>query len=102
MFCSTDLLNQYRSALQNRDKVAKDRDDHLNTMKSPEMMKTQQEMEEKKKQLEEIERQLGMFADLGVRIDFKLFILSAFLISVCSTSSVNTSKTSETGSCGCW
>lgn len=71
-------------------------------MKSPEMMKTQQEMEEKKKQLEEIERQLGMFADLGVRIDFKLFILSAFLIGVCSTSSVNTSKTSETGSCGCW
>lgn len=49
------------------DQAAKDRDLHLNDMKSPEMMRKMKEMEERKKQLEEIERQLGMFVDLGVR-----------------------------------
>ncbi|XP_070783878.1 structural maintenance of chromosomes flexible hinge domain-containing protein 1 [Enoplosus armatus] len=53
-----DLLSQYHSALQKRDKAAKDRDDHLKSMKSPKMLKNQQEMEETEKQLEEIKRQL--------------------------------------------
>ncbi|XP_034069913.1 structural maintenance of chromosomes flexible hinge domain-containing protein 1 isoform X3 [Gymnodraco acuticeps] len=53
-----DLLTQQRSALEKVDQAAKARDHHLNNMKSPEMLRKVQEMEERKKQLEEIERQL--------------------------------------------
>ncbi|KAK1885165.1 Structural maintenance of chromosomes flexible hinge domain containing protein 1 [Dissostichus eleginoides] len=52
------LLTQQRSALEKVDQAAKDRDHHLNDMKSPEMMRKVQEMKERKKQLEEIETQL--------------------------------------------
>ncbi|XP_034002862.1 structural maintenance of chromosomes flexible hinge domain-containing protein 1 isoform X2 [Trematomus bernacchii] len=53
-----DLLTQQRLALEKVDQAAKDRDHHLNDMKSPVMLRKVQEMEERKKQLEEIERQL--------------------------------------------
>lgn len=53
-----DLLTQYRSALASRDEAAKDREEHLREIKSPENLKRQQEMEERQKQLEEIQRQL--------------------------------------------
>ncbi|KAI4806851.1 hypothetical protein KUCAC02_017645 [Chaenocephalus aceratus] len=45
-----DLLTQQRSALEKVDQAAKDRDLHLNDMKSPEMMRKVKEMEERKKQ----------------------------------------------------
>ncbi|TNN65822.1 Structural maintenance of chromosomes flexible hinge domain-containing protein 1 [Liparis tanakae] len=53
-----DLLTLYRSALASRDQAAKDREEHLRKIKSPENLKRQQEMEERQKQLEEIQRQL--------------------------------------------
>ncbi|XP_076617902.1 structural maintenance of chromosomes flexible hinge domain-containing protein 1 [Chaetodon auriga] len=53
----TELLIQYRSALEKKVKAEKEREDHLKIMKSPEMMKKQQELKEKKKELEDIERQ---------------------------------------------
>uniref|UniRef100_A0AAQ6AB09 SMC hinge domain-containing protein n=1 Tax=Amphiprion ocellaris TaxID=80972 RepID=A0AAQ6AB09_AMPOC len=46
--------------------------DHIQNLKSPEMERKNQEMEEKKKLLEDIERQLGMFVDHGV--SFLLFV----------------------------
>ncbi len=57
------MLSQYRSALQKKDQSQKERLDHIEEMKSPQKLKARQEMEEEKKQLEEIERQLGMFVE---------------------------------------
>lgn len=57
------MLSQYRSALHKKDAREKERVNHINEMKSPETLKKQQEMKEKMKQLEEIERQLGMFVE---------------------------------------
>ncbi|XP_074477552.1 structural maintenance of chromosomes flexible hinge domain-containing protein 1 [Sebastes fasciatus] len=53
-----NLLRQYRSALEKKDQAKKELEDHLRSMKSPELLKKKQEMEEHKKQLEEIDRQL--------------------------------------------
>ncbi|XP_045903847.1 structural maintenance of chromosomes flexible hinge domain-containing protein 1 isoform X2 [Micropterus dolomieu] len=53
-----DLITQYRSVLDKTVEAAVHRDDHLKAMKSPNMLKKQQEMEEKMKRLKEIERQL--------------------------------------------
>ena len=62
------------------DQAAKDRDHHLNDMKSPVMLRKVQEMEERKKQLEEIERQLGMFVDLGVRAAYTNIFIFHFQV----------------------
>uniref|UniRef100_A0A4W6CIV4 Structural maintenance of chromosomes flexible hinge domain containing 1 n=1 Tax=Lates calcarifer TaxID=8187 RepID=A0A4W6CIV4_LATCA len=77
-----DLLRQYRTAVQKRDSAEKERQEHLEKMRSPQMLQNKQDMEEKKKQLEEIERELGMFADLGIRADSKLqsFCVSLVLL----------------------
>ncbi|XP_054478573.1 structural maintenance of chromosomes flexible hinge domain-containing protein 1 [Anoplopoma fimbria] len=53
-----DLLSQYRSALEKKNHAVKERDDHLSTMKSPDLLNKRKEMEEKTEQLKEIERQL--------------------------------------------
>ncbi|XP_018549169.2 LOW QUALITY PROTEIN: structural maintenance of chromosomes flexible hinge domain-containing protein 1 [Lates calcarifer] len=53
-----DLLRQYRTAVQKRDSAEKERQEHLEKMRSPQMLQNKQDMEEKKKQLEEIEREL--------------------------------------------
>ncbi|KAM6900563.1 structural maintenance of chromosomes flexible hinge domain-containing protein 1 [Xenentodon cancila] len=54
-----DLLCQYRSAINKKKNVEKERDDHIQTWKSPEMLQKQQKMEEMKKQLVEIEKELA-------------------------------------------
>uniref|UniRef100_A0A3B4TXY3 Structural maintenance of chromosomes flexible hinge domain containing 1 n=1 Tax=Seriola dumerili TaxID=41447 RepID=A0A3B4TXY3_SERDU len=59
-----DLLSQYRAAVEKREKAEKDREDHLQYMKSPQMKKKQEAMREKMMQLEALERRLGMFVDL--------------------------------------
>uniref|UniRef100_A0A8C3APY0 Structural maintenance of chromosomes flexible hinge domain containing 1 n=1 Tax=Cyclopterus lumpus TaxID=8103 RepID=A0A8C3APY0_CYCLU len=59
-----DLLTHHRSAVEMRDRAAKDREEHLKNIMSPKNLKRHEEMEEKEKQLEEIQRQLGMFVDL--------------------------------------
>lgn len=68
--------------MQKRDSAEKERQEHLEKMRSPQMLQNKQDMEEKKKQLEEIERELGMFADLGIRADSKLqsFCVSLVLL----------------------
>ncbi|XP_034718465.1 structural maintenance of chromosomes flexible hinge domain-containing protein 1 isoform X1 [Etheostoma cragini] len=53
-----ELISQHRLALEKRDLTAKAREDHLKSMQSPDILQKHQEMKEKKKQLEEIERQL--------------------------------------------
>uniref|UniRef100_A0A7N6B7U3 SMC hinge domain-containing protein n=1 Tax=Anabas testudineus TaxID=64144 RepID=A0A7N6B7U3_ANATE len=45
----------------------KEREDHLKMLKSPDTQKKKEQMDEQKKQLEMIERQLGRFVNLGVR-----------------------------------
>lgn len=51
------------------DQAVKERDDHLKEMKSTEMLKKKQELEEIEKQLKDIERQCGMFVGLGVWVE---------------------------------
>ncbi|XP_073343954.1 structural maintenance of chromosomes flexible hinge domain-containing protein 1 [Pagrus major] len=50
------LLVEYRLILEKRDVAERERSDYLQQIKSPEMLKQQQDMEEKEKLLEEIER----------------------------------------------
>uniref|UniRef100_A0A8C4HR32 Structural maintenance of chromosomes flexible hinge domain containing 1 n=1 Tax=Dicentrarchus labrax TaxID=13489 RepID=A0A8C4HR32_DICLA len=56
-----DQLSHYRLTLQKKERSAKDREEHLQNMSSPETKKNQQEMQAKQRQLEEIERLHGMF-----------------------------------------
>uniref|UniRef100_A0A8C4HNU0 Structural maintenance of chromosomes flexible hinge domain containing 1 n=1 Tax=Dicentrarchus labrax TaxID=13489 RepID=A0A8C4HNU0_DICLA len=48
-------LSHYRLTLQKKERSAKDREEHLQNMSSPETKKNQQEMQAKQRQLEEIE-----------------------------------------------
>uniref|UniRef100_UPI003AAAAD97 structural maintenance of chromosomes flexible hinge domain-containing protein 1 n=1 Tax=Centroberyx gerrardi TaxID=166262 RepID=UPI003AAAAD97 len=54
-----ELLHQYRSALQKKELAKKERDTHIKHLKAPDMVRKEQEMEEKMKQLEEIETKLA-------------------------------------------
>ncbi|XP_060949719.1 structural maintenance of chromosomes flexible hinge domain-containing protein 1 [Limanda limanda] len=65
-----DLLRQYRTALEKKEKAEKERDDHSNVMKSPVNIKKQQDKETKEKQLEEIERQLSS-TTMGIKRPMK-------------------------------
>uniref|UniRef100_A0AAQ4REA0 Structural maintenance of chromosomes flexible hinge domain containing 1 n=1 Tax=Gasterosteus aculeatus aculeatus TaxID=481459 RepID=A0AAQ4REA0_GASAC len=56
-----DLLSQHRSALEKKQEAAKERGAHLKMMQSPESLKQRKQMEEMITQLEENERELGMF-----------------------------------------
>uniref|UniRef100_A0A8C4HS78 Structural maintenance of chromosomes flexible hinge domain containing 1 n=1 Tax=Dicentrarchus labrax TaxID=13489 RepID=A0A8C4HS78_DICLA len=62
-----DQLSHYRLTLQKKERSAKDREEHLQNMSSPETKKNQQEMQAKQRQLEEIERLHGMFLSTPVR-----------------------------------
>nr|XP_020475443.1 structural maintenance of chromosomes flexible hinge domain-containing protein 1-like isoform X1 [Monopterus albus] len=53
-----DLLHEYQSILQKRNEAKKEREDHIKLMNSPEEQAKKQDMEQKKMQLETIERQL--------------------------------------------
>nr|XP_020475444.1 uncharacterized protein LOC109971498 isoform X2 [Monopterus albus] len=55
---SKDLLHEYQSILQKRNEAKKEREDHIKLMNSPEEQAKKQDMEQKKMQLETIERQL--------------------------------------------
>uniref|UniRef100_A0A3Q1FDU6 Structural maintenance of chromosomes flexible hinge domain containing 1 n=1 Tax=Acanthochromis polyacanthus TaxID=80966 RepID=A0A3Q1FDU6_9TELE len=68
-----ELLQQYQIAVRKREEAEKERNDHLKNLYSPEMKMKKQELEEKKKLLEDIDRQLGGFVDHGV--SFLLFFL---------------------------
>lgn len=61
------MLHQYRVALQNKNLTKKERDDHMKKLKAPDMVQKEVDMEEKIKQLEETERQLGTFEDVQAR-----------------------------------
>lgn len=57
----TELLSQHRSALEKKQEATKEREAHLKMMQSPESLKQRKQMEEMITQLEENERELGMF-----------------------------------------
>lgn len=65
----TELVSQYQSALKKSKEAEKERQEHLNKMTSPETRNKKQQMEEKERQLEIIERQIGMLVDLGVKTE---------------------------------
>ncbi|XP_051796327.1 structural maintenance of chromosomes flexible hinge domain-containing protein 1 isoform X2 [Acanthochromis polyacanthus] len=54
-----ELLQQYQIAVRKREEAEKERNDHLKNLYSPEMKMKKQELEEKKKLLEDIDRQLA-------------------------------------------
>ncbi|KAM3843331.1 structural maintenance of chromosomes flexible hinge domain-containing protein 1-like [Diretmus argenteus] len=53
-----EQLGLYRSALQKKEQAKKDRDNHILKLSAPDVVQKEEEMEEKKQQLEEIERKL--------------------------------------------
>ncbi|KAM3593729.1 uncharacterized protein V6R79_020255 [Siganus canaliculatus] len=53
------LLNQLYQTIKKRDEAAKERDHYLTDMRSPEMMRKQQDMKEKEKELEDIKRHMS-------------------------------------------
>ncbi|KAM3836197.1 structural maintenance of chromosomes flexible hinge domain-containing protein 1-like [Diretmus argenteus] len=53
-----EQLGLYRSALQKKEQAKKDRDNHILKLSAPDVVRKEEEMEEKKQQLEEIERKL--------------------------------------------
>ncbi|XP_026148078.1 structural maintenance of chromosomes flexible hinge domain-containing protein 1 [Mastacembelus armatus] len=57
------MLSQYQSVVEKKNEADKDRESHLIMMKSPDNQNKQQDLKEKKKQLEEIERQLASTAN---------------------------------------
>uniref|UniRef100_A0A7N6AJ06 SMC hinge domain-containing protein n=1 Tax=Anabas testudineus TaxID=64144 RepID=A0A7N6AJ06_ANATE len=71
-----DLVSQYQLALKKKEETEKEREDHLKMLKSPDTQKKKEQMDEQKKQLEMIERQLGRFVNLGVRAFLKCNIKS--------------------------
>uniref|UniRef100_A0A7N6ARB1 SMC hinge domain-containing protein n=1 Tax=Anabas testudineus TaxID=64144 RepID=A0A7N6ARB1_ANATE len=98
-----DLVSQYQLALKKKEETEKEREDHLKMLKSPDTQKKKEQMDEQKKQLEMIERQLGRFVNLGVRaFCFSFFCHCLFLTGLYFTSSLYSSKTRETGVSGCW
>lgn len=62
--CLTDLLKQYHSAVQKRDAVQNDFESHQQKSQSVDWLNKQQEMEEIKRQLDQINRQ-STFDDLA-------------------------------------
>uniref|UniRef100_A0A3Q1HAF3 SMC hinge domain-containing protein n=1 Tax=Anabas testudineus TaxID=64144 RepID=A0A3Q1HAF3_ANATE len=60
-----DLVSQYQLALKKKEETEKEREDHLKMLKSPDTQKKKEQMDEQKKQLEMIERQLGRTLDGG-------------------------------------
>uniref|UniRef100_A0A7N8X1F2 Structural maintenance of chromosomes flexible hinge domain containing 1 n=1 Tax=Mastacembelus armatus TaxID=205130 RepID=A0A7N8X1F2_9TELE len=72
------MLSQYQSVVEKKNEADKDRESHLIMMKSPDNQNKQQDLKEKKKQLEEIERQLGMFVDFALQTE-KLPTMSCLL-----------------------
>uniref|UniRef100_A0A7N8XH75 Structural maintenance of chromosomes flexible hinge domain containing 1 n=1 Tax=Mastacembelus armatus TaxID=205130 RepID=A0A7N8XH75_9TELE len=62
-------LSRSQSVVEKKNEADKDRESHLIMMKSPDNQNKQQDLKEKKKQLEEIERQLGMFVDFALQTE---------------------------------
>lgn len=73
--CLTDLLSQYCSAVLKREEIERERDDHVKKMTSPDVQQKQKDLEDKKRQLKEIEKELGMLFETVVD-DFILILLN--------------------------
>uniref|UniRef100_A0A3Q4HFB5 Structural maintenance of chromosomes flexible hinge domain containing 1 n=1 Tax=Neolamprologus brichardi TaxID=32507 RepID=A0A3Q4HFB5_NEOBR len=70
-----DLLNQYCSAVSKREEIERERDDHVKKITSPDVQQKQKDLDDKKKQLTEIEKELGMLFETVVD-DFILILLN--------------------------
>lgn len=67
----TDLLRQYRLALERSEAARIEREKHVQNMNSPDARKKEQDFSEKEKQLQMVERQIGALVDLGVTAQTK-------------------------------
>lgn len=73
--CLTELLRQYCSAVSKREEIERERDDHVKKIASPDVQQKEKDLEDKKRQLREIEKELGMLFEKGVD-DFILILLN--------------------------
>uniref|UniRef100_A0AAX7VQI9 SMC hinge domain-containing protein n=1 Tax=Astatotilapia calliptera TaxID=8154 RepID=A0AAX7VQI9_ASTCA len=55
-----DLLSQYCSAVSKREETERARDDHVKKITSPDVRQMEKDLDDKKRQLTEIEKELGM------------------------------------------
>uniref|UniRef100_A0A669DFZ1 Structural maintenance of chromosomes flexible hinge domain containing 1 n=1 Tax=Oreochromis niloticus TaxID=8128 RepID=A0A669DFZ1_ORENI len=70
-----ELLRQYCSAVSKREEIERERDDHVKKIASPDVQQKEKDLEDKKRQLREIEKELGMLFEKGVD-DFILILLN--------------------------
>ncbi|XP_035765527.1 structural maintenance of chromosomes flexible hinge domain-containing protein 1 isoform X2 [Neolamprologus brichardi] len=62
-----DLLNQYCSAVSKREEIERERDDHVKKITSPDVQQKQKDLDDKKKQLTEIEKELASASAKGMK-----------------------------------
>uniref|UniRef100_A0A3Q2WWV2 Structural maintenance of chromosomes flexible hinge domain containing 1 n=1 Tax=Haplochromis burtoni TaxID=8153 RepID=A0A3Q2WWV2_HAPBU len=70
-----DLLSQYCSAVSKREETERARDDHVKKITSPDVRQMEKDLDDKKRQLTEIEKELGMLFETVVD-DFILILLN--------------------------
>uniref|UniRef100_A0A3B4EVL0 Structural maintenance of chromosomes flexible hinge domain containing 1 n=1 Tax=Pundamilia nyererei TaxID=303518 RepID=A0A3B4EVL0_9CICH len=70
-----DLLSRYCSAVSKREETERARDDHVKKITSPDMQQKEKDLDDKKRQLTEIEKELGMLFETVVD-DFILILLN--------------------------
>lgn len=73
--CLTDLLSQYCSAVSKREETERARNDHVKKITSPDVRQMEKDLDDKKRQLTEIEKELGMLFETVVD-DFILILLN--------------------------
>ncbi|KAL4001171.1 hypothetical protein ACER0C_006470 [Sarotherodon galilaeus] len=62
-----DLLRQYCSAVLKKEETERERDDHVKKITSPDVQQKEKELEDKKRQLEEIEKELASASAKGMK-----------------------------------
>ncbi|XP_019218618.1 structural maintenance of chromosomes flexible hinge domain-containing protein 1 isoform X2 [Oreochromis niloticus] len=62
-----DLLRQYCSAVSKREEIERERDDHVKKITSPNVQQKEKDLEDKKRQLREIEKELASASAKGMK-----------------------------------
>ncbi|XP_063339511.1 structural maintenance of chromosomes flexible hinge domain-containing protein 1 isoform X2 [Pelmatolapia mariae] len=62
-----DLLSQYCSAVLKREEIERERDDHVKKITSPDVQQKQKDLDDKKRQLKEIEKELASASAKGMK-----------------------------------
>ncbi|XP_039473441.1 structural maintenance of chromosomes flexible hinge domain-containing protein 1 isoform X5 [Oreochromis aureus] len=62
-----ELLRQYCSAVSKREEIERERDDHVKKIASPDVQQKEKDLEDKKRQLREIEKELASASAKGMK-----------------------------------